>query len=100
MPVWLGIAIGFIIVTLTWSSVIFTLVIPRTPQGPGRFSLWINRSTRRAFFAISRLADTYERKDAILAPIGPIAVLAQLVVWLVLLGAGFSVMLVPYTHDL
>jgi len=71
-----------------------------TLQGPGRLSLWINRATRRTFFAVSRLADTYERKDAILAPIGPIAVLAQLVVWLVLLGAGFTVMLVPYTHDL
>jgi hypothetical protein len=100
MPVWLGIALGVIILALTWSSVIFTLVIPRRLQGPGRLSIWINRSTRRAFFAISRLADTYERKDAILAPIGPIAVLAQLVVWLVLLGAGFTVMLVPYTHDL
>jgi len=100
MPVWLGILIGIAILGLTWSSVVFTLVIPRTSQGPGRLSIWINRSTRRAFFAISRLADTYERKDAILAPIGPIAVLAQLVVWLVLLGAGFTVMLVPYTHDL
>jgi len=99
MPVWLGIAIGVVILALTWSSVIFTLVIPRTLQGPGRLSLWINRATRRVFFAISRLADTYERKDAILAPIGPVAVLAQLVVWLVLLGAGFTVMLVPYTHD-
>jgi hypothetical protein len=100
MPVWLGVLIGLIILALTWSSVVFTLVIPRTLQGPGRLSIWINRSTRRAFFAVARLADTYERKDAILAPIGPVAVLTQLVVWLVLLGAGFTAMLVPYTRDL
>jgi hypothetical protein len=100
MPVWLGILIGVVVLALTWSSVVFTLVLPRTPQGPGRLSIWINRSTRGVFFAGSRLADTYERKDAILAPIGPVAVLAQLAAWLVLLGAGFTAMLVPYTRDL
>jgi hypothetical protein len=80
--------------------VVFTLVLPRALSGPGRLALWINRSTRRLFFAISRLARSYERKDAVLAPIGPVAVLAQLVVWLVLFGAAFVTMLVPYTHDL
>jgi hypothetical protein len=100
MPVWLGILIGLVILALTWSSVIFTLVLRRTPQGPGRLSLWINRSTRAVFFAGSRLAGTYERKDAVLAPTGPVAVLTQLVAWLVLLGAGFAVMLAPYTRDL
>ena len=34
MPVWLGILIGVAVLALTWSSVIFTLVIPRTLQGP------------------------------------------------------------------
>jgi hypothetical protein len=100
MPVWLGILVGLVVLVLTWSSVVFTLVLPRRPQGPGRLSVWINRSTRGVFFAGSRLVDTYERKDAILAPIGPVAVLAQLAAWLVLLGAGFTAMLVPYTRDL
>jgi hypothetical protein len=100
MPVWLGILVGVVILILTWTSVVFTLVLPRAVAGPGRLSIWINRSTRRLFFAISRLAHTYERKDAVLAPIGPVSVLAQLVVWLALVGAAFVVMLVPYTHDL
>src|ERR1700704_3941695 len=100
MPLWLGVLIGVVVLTLTWSSVVFTAVLPRTAWGPGRLSIWINRGTRWVFFAVSRLARTYERKDAILAPIGPVAVLAQLFAWLVLLGAGFTVMLVPYTHDL
>jgi hypothetical protein len=99
MPPWLGILIGLVILALTWVSVVFTLVLPRALLGPGRLSIWINRSTRKLFFAISRLARTYERKDAVLAPIGPVAVLAQLVAWLVLLGAAFVVMLEPYTHD-
>ncbi len=100
MPLWLGILIGVVVLTLTWTSVVFTLVLPRALSGPARLSIWINRSTRRLFFAVSRLARTYERKDALLAPIGPVAVLAQLVVWLVLLGAAFVVMLVPYTQNL
>ena len=99
MPVWLGILVGVVILVWTWTSVVFTLVLPRAVSGPGRLSIWITRSTRRLFFAISRFAHTYERKDAVLAPIGPVAVLAQLVVWLALIGAAFVVMLVPYTHD-
>jgi hypothetical protein len=100
MPRWFGIAIGVGVLSLIWTSVVFTLVLPRALSGPARLSIWINRSTRRVFFAISRLARAYERKDAVLAPIGPVAVLAQLVVWLALIGAAFVVMLVPYTHDL
>jgi hypothetical protein len=99
MPLWLGILIGVVVLTLTWTSIIFTLVLPRALPGPGGLAVWINKSTRRLFFALSRLARTYEQKDAVLAPIAPVAVLAQLAVWLLLLGAGFVVMLMPYTHN-
>ena len=99
MPVWLGILVGVVILLWTWTSVVFTLVLPRVVSGPGRMSIWITRSTRRLFVTISRFAHTYQRKDAVLAPIGPVAVLAQLVVWLALIGAAFVVMLAPYTHD-
>jgi hypothetical protein len=100
MPVWLGILIGFVVLAFTWTSVVFTLVLPRALAGPGRLSIWVNRTTRRFFFAISRLASTYERKDALLAAIGPVGVLAQLVVWLALFGVAFVAMLEPYTHNL
>lgn len=100
MPLWLGLLIGISILAVTWTGVVLTLVLPRELSGPGRLSIWINKSTRRLFFAISRLARTYERKDAVLAPIGPVAVLAQLVAWLALIAAAFTSMLEPYTHDL
>jgi hypothetical protein len=100
MPLWLGILLGVVVLTSTWSSVIFTLMLPRAFPGPGRLAIWINKTTRRFFFALSRLAPTFEGKDAVLAPIAPVALLAQLAVWLVLLGTGFVVMLVPYTHNL
>ncbi len=72
MPRWLGIALGLIVFTFTWTSVIFTLILPRALSGPGRMSIWINRAIRGVLIAISRLARTYEGKDAILAPAGPI----------------------------
>ncbi|MDQ1430785.1 MAG: hypothetical protein QOF40_1387 [Actinomycetota bacterium] len=100
MPRWLGIALGLIVFTFTWTSVIFTLILPRALSGPGRMSIWINRAIRGVLVAISRLARTYEGKDAILAPAGPIMLLAQLVAWILLLGVAFTLMLVPYTHDL
>jgi hypothetical protein len=95
-----GIAIGVVILALTWTSVIFTLVLPRAISGPAQLSIWINRSVRRVFFAASHVASTYERKDAVLAPTGPVALIAQLVAWLVLLGVAFVAMLEPYTHNL
>jgi hypothetical protein len=100
MPAWLGILIGIAILALTWTSVVFTLVLPRALSGPARLSLWINRTTRRSFFACARLVRSYEAKDRILAPTGAVAVLGQLALWLLLIWAAFVVMLVPYTHDL
>jgi hypothetical protein len=100
MPRWLGIVLGLMVFAFTWTSVIFTLVLPRALSGPGRMSIWINRAVRAVLVAISRVARTYERKDAILAPAGPVMLLAQLVAWLLLLGVAFVLMLAPYTDDL
>jgi hypothetical protein len=100
VPVWLGLSVGVLLLGLTWVSVVFTLILPRTVAGPGRLAIWINRSTRWVFFHFSRFATTYEGKDALLSPVGPVALLALLVVWLVLIGTSFVIMLVPYTHDL
>jgi hypothetical protein len=99
VPAWIGIPLGLAVLVYTWASVVFTLVLPRAQWGPSRLSIVINRCTRRVFTALSRFAKDYETRDAILAPIGPIAVLAQLVVWLLLIGVGFVLILVPYTHD-
>jgi hypothetical protein len=100
MPVWLGLLIGIVLVVLTWTIILFTVVVPRALRGPGRLSVSVNRATRWIFFRVSRLARTYEGKDAVLAPIGAVALIAQLLVWLFLIGAACVVMLVPYTHDL
>jgi len=94
-----AIPLGVVLLAFTWTSVLFTLVLPRAQWGPGRLSVSVNRAIRATLMASSRLTKSYERKDAILALVGPIAVLAQLALWLALFGAAFVVMLVPYAHS-
>ena len=65
-------ALGLVIVLITAANVIFTLVLPRRPAGIERLSLVVNRSVRLVFLAISRFAETYEVKDAVLAPAAPV----------------------------
>jgi hypothetical protein len=84
MPVWLGLLIGIALVVLTWTIIGFTVVVPRALRGPGRLSVWVNRATRWILVRVSRLARTYEAKDAVLASIGAVALLAQLLAWLFL----------------
>jgi len=91
--------LGLLVVLLTVTSVLFTLVLPRQPVGIERVTLVVNRSVRLAFVALSRLAKSYEGKDAILAPTAPVALLAQLVFWAVTLVIGFGLMLMATVHS-
>jgi hypothetical protein len=95
---WIAFAIGILIVGATAASVVASLVLPRAAGQ--RVSLIVNRTVRLAFITASRLASSYETKDAILAPTGPIAVLAQLVTFLGLFVIGYGLMLWPWTGNL
>ena len=90
---------GIAILVVTWMVVIFTIVLPRGQRGPARLSTYITRGVRLLFTGIAGITKSYERKDTILAPIGPIAVITQLLVWLAMFGIGFVLMLEPYTHN-
>ena len=92
--------LGLLIVLGTVTSVLFTLVLPRQPAGIQRVTLLVNRSVRLVFVALSRLARTYEAKDAILAPTAPVALLVQLLFWAVALALGFGLMLYAGVHSL
>jgi hypothetical protein len=93
-------AVGLLLVLATGLSVLFTMVLPRRPVGIARVSLWINRTVRVTFVRLTRLARSYEAKDAILAPVGPVALVAQLLAWAAGFILGFALMLQPTTHDL
>ena len=74
-------AVGLVVVLFTGASVLFTIVLPREPRGFERLSSFANRLVRMVFIAVSRLARTYEGKDALLAPTAPVALVAQLAIW-------------------
>ena len=86
--------VGLVVVAMTVSDVVLTMVLPRRPSGIERLSLQVNRSVRVGFVLASRLAKTYERQDAILAPTGPVALMVQLLFWAACLVLGFGLILV------
>jgi len=92
-------AVGVVVVLLTAASVLFTMVLPRSPRGFERASLFVNRVTRLSFLALSRLARTYEAKDVVLAPTGPVALVAQLLMWAGGFIVGFALMLCATTAN-
>jgi hypothetical protein len=91
--------IGLIVVLLTGASVLFTIVLPREPRGLEQLSSYANRSVRILFIGLSRLAKSYEGKDALLAPAAPVALVTQLGFWAACAILGFALMLVGTTHS-
>lgn len=91
-------AVGVVVVLLTSASVLFTIVLPREPRGFERLSLGVNRGVRLVFVGVSRLAGSYERKDAILALTAPVALIAQLALWAGFYILGFALMLQATTE--
>src|ERR1700749_7744 len=97
---WFLFTVGVLVVIATGASVLFTMVLPRRPAGFERISLGINRVVRLVFIGISRRARSYEAKDAVLAPVGPVALVAQLLFWAACFIVGIALMLQPTTHNL
>jgi hypothetical protein len=93
-------AFGLIVVLLTAASVLFTIVLPREPRGFERLSSYVNRLVQVVFIGLSRLARTYEGKDALLAPTAPVALVAKLAFWASCFIIGYALMLEGTTHSL
>jgi hypothetical protein len=93
-------AVGIVVALLTGASILFTMVLPRSPRGFERVSVMINRVVRITFLAGTRFVTSYESKDALLAPVGPVALVAQLLFWAGSFIVGFSLMLEGTTHHL
>lgn len=91
--------LGVMVALLTGASVLFTMVLPRRPRGFERLSLVVNRTVRVTFLALTRFVTDYETKDALLAPVGPVALVAQLMFWAGSFIVGFGLMLEGTTHN-
>lgn len=91
-------ALGVVVVFSTAASVLFTIVLPREPRGFERVSSYVNRVVQLVFIGLSRLARTYEAKDAWLAPTAPVALIVQLAFWAGCFIVGYALMLDGTTH--
>ena len=96
---WLLFLVGVLVVVLTSANVLFTLVLPRRPFGIDRLTLLVNRAVLRAMSGLSHIARTYEWKDAVLSPMGPIALVAQLLLWAGGLTVGFGLLIAATHHS-
>ncbi|MDH2904480.1 MAG: hypothetical protein PXZ08_11125 [Actinomycetota bacterium] len=95
----LAFIVGLIVVVTTLTGTLFVLVLPRQPFGIERLTLVVNRTVRLVFVGLSRVVRTYEKKDAILAPTAPVALMGQVLFWAASLVLGFGLMLMPTTHS-
>src|SRR5580692_3351479 len=91
--------VGAMVALLTGASIVFTMVLPRRPRGLERLPVLVNRYVRLSFLAASRFVRSYETKDTILAPVGPIALVAQLLFWAGSLILGFALILERTTQN-
>jgi hypothetical protein len=90
---WLGFAGGLFVVIGTLSSVIGTLVVPRSINS--RISRLVERALDALFLQLGRCVRSFLRRDRVLAWQSPLALLLRLAVWMVLLVAGFALLLLP-----
>lgn len=90
---WVGFGFGLAIIVTTWRSIISTFVLPRAITSRITCTSWI--ATRWLFLARANRTANYERKDKILALLGPTALLDTLVVWMLCFLAGFALLFWP-----
>lgn len=89
-------AFGALLVLTAWSSVIGTLIVPRPVAS--WLTRWVDRAVVSAYRLITRNVAEYHSRDRILATQAAAVLLAQLVAWLGILFAGFTLILWPFAH--
>jgi hypothetical protein len=91
---WVAAAAGILLVLTGWQSVIGTLIVPR-PVGS-----WLTRSVDRlvltVYMLVTRPVTDWVRRDRILATQAAAVLVGQLVVWLGIFLAGFTLILWPF----
>src|SRR3984885_6360079 len=90
---WVAAAVGILLVLTGWQSVIGTLIVPR-PVGS-----WLTRMVDRLVVSSYRAATgpvtDWVRRGRILAPQAAAVLVAQLVAWLGIFLAGYTLVLWP-----
>ena len=79
---------GVMLIVITLSAAIRSFVLPRNEVV--RMNVWVFQSFRYVFDVAARLANSYERRDKIMAHYAPVALVALPVVWEALVSLGYT----------
>lgn len=81
---------GMVLVITTLSAAIRSFVLPRNEVV--RLNVWVFMGIRTIFAAAAKLANSYERRDRIMAHYAPVALVALPVFWEALVSVGYTSM--------
>ncbi len=93
----LAAALGGVIVIFTGWSVIGALVVPRRVRSA--LTRFVSVSMRRSFQLVVDRCASYAGRDRVLAAQAPLALIAQIVVWLACFELGFGLLLWPFVSS-
>lgn len=93
---WASLVLGVLLLLSTGMSLLGTLVLPRAQRDD--LARNVERVVRSLLGVAARFRQSYEGKDTLLALHGPLTLAAMLVVWLLLLLAGWSLVLWAVTE--
>jgi hypothetical protein len=93
----LELTVGLLIVAVTATGIVATVVLPRGRSAPQLIGTIAAVAVRKLVVFVSRPIKDYTRRDGVLAAIGPISLLAQLLMFLALFVIGYAVALSAYT---
>ena len=79
---------GTVLIITTLSAAIRSFVLPRNEVV--RLNVWVFIGIRSFFDAAAKLANSYERRDRIMAHYAPVALVALPVAWEALVGLGYT----------
>ena len=87
---------GLVLVITTLSAAIRSFILPRNEVV--RMNVWAFQGIRAIFDAAARLANSYERRDRIMAHYAPVALVALPVFWEALVSLGYTSMFWALGH--
>jgi hypothetical protein len=93
---WIAFAFGLCLVSLAWTGLVATFVLPRGRSLFQRLPTLVMRGVHLFFVRATYLRSEFSAKDRLLSAVGPVALLAQLATFLVALVFGFALMLTPW----
>lgn len=94
---WVAFGFGLALIVANWASLVATAVLPRGRTHFQRFAWSLVWAIHRSFVFLSRPLPDFASRDAVLAAVAPIALVAQLATFLLLFMLGVALAMLPWT---